>query len=80
MLVQILRTHCTRPMAIRKVFEFLWKLDLRRPLVWIKGCWGHVMIGIVSTKNKLFVFEHIVSAAQNAQWWAVLSLARLRTY
>lgn len=36
--------------------------------MWIKGCWGHVMAGIVSSKNKLFVFQHIVRAAQNGQW------------
>lgn len=66
-------------MVIRKVFEFLWKQISGDRLMWIKGCWGHVMVGIVSTKNKLFVFEHIVSAAQNGQWWAVLSLLGLRT-
>lgn len=42
--------------------------------MWIKGCWGHVMAGIVSRKNKLFVLGHIVSAAQNGQWRAALTI------
>lgn len=42
--------------------------------MWIKGCWGHVMAGIVSRKNKLFVLGHIVGAAQNGQWRAALTI------
>lgn len=69
--------HCTHPVVIRKFFESVWKSDLRSPLVGIKGCRGHVTAGIVSTKNKLFVFEHIVSC--RTEWSVVGSSAAGRS-